>query len=694
MFEALDSIKEFSNSVISLSKAIIHRSPNLFDIGRYYSEISKRNERIAKSQEEYQSMNKDWYLTLCALSWDVYHDKDVPRTLGLHGFHPYNNKIDKRLLLNINYEDNQSGFRSQLYYRYTGSICEYVLAIKGTSCMKDYHLDVSQLYGEDILQYHHGVKIAKELAESILVEDLKTGKAKLYFTGHSLGGGIATLCSMVTGYKAIVFNPAGISANTIKTHSADILLPEYAQDSQIESVIMSHDIVNMVQDTFSEIGYEDADNISARGKKVYLDSALSGMSAHSISKIYLTIQHLNENRFQSNHNPSDSFNELQELIKCTINLNIEILFEKIVTTLSHDISNKEKKVIINKDQNDIKQRITREVSSLVLEKTGRGIAFSSERLFTIDADLLISKISITANDISQKILKLAFAFGMGSLLGPVGAAVSTVSVAAAMAYNSSKVNHGQIEALSVLSREIYVAQNRAQDYTFVRIKHLETIDIKKNIQFGTPEYNKCLLFHQNHLISELELFRRFMQRKIACATVSTWATIWQESMGFDSKGRPRLFESVIYGLCEDIIGDLIADLSSDSRLQAQVHGKATLAKTGDIVAHGTVGVAAKTVGELWAKIFPGSVWQRIFTKPVAKYVANASKILGTGAIALNIFIDFKDSYNIVNDNKKLDKEKEKLFLYVNKYMNGIITYYKDLDNFENVFTNLIKQQRT
>ena len=70
---------------------------------------------------------------------------------------------------------------------------------------RDAMTDIYQLWALPA-QYWEALQIAKQVSEYTAREP----GVKLYFTGHSLGGGLAQFVALVSKTKAIVFNSAGL----------------------------------------------------------------------------------------------------------------------------------------------------------------------------------------------------------------------------------------------------------------------------------------------------------------------------------------------------------------------------------------------------------------------------------------------------------------------------------------------------
>ena len=89
---------------------------------------------------------------------------------------------------------------------------DLVLAFRGSEPLSivDWIEDVKQAFGHS-KQYETAVELAKSLQKKA-----EERNVRLFFTGHSLGGGLATAAALATGCETIVFDSAGVSDGTIK----------------------------------------------------------------------------------------------------------------------------------------------------------------------------------------------------------------------------------------------------------------------------------------------------------------------------------------------------------------------------------------------------------------------------------------------------------------------------------------------
>ncbi|MDX1451678.1 MAG: DUF6792 domain-containing protein [Oleiphilaceae bacterium] len=104
---------------------------------------------------------------------------------------------------------------------------DLVVAYKGTEPLSpvDWVEDAEQVFGQSE-QYRDAVAFARDLSTQVDQYNTQNGLSgdaamKLTFTGHSLGGGLATASALATGREAFVFDAAGLSTGTISNLSLD-----------------------------------------------------------------------------------------------------------------------------------------------------------------------------------------------------------------------------------------------------------------------------------------------------------------------------------------------------------------------------------------------------------------------------------------------------------------------------------------
>lgn len=142
--------------------------------------------------------------------------------------------------LQIELNDPKSGFKARLFKNED----TYILAFAGTEPiykdMMDTVTDIRQGIGLDDKEYGQYAS-AVSLSDKINDKAEEDGK-KLIITGHSLGGGLATVAGAKTGADTYTFNAAGVHERTFKDHDLD---PENTK--HIQAYYSDKDPLNIAQ---------------------------------------------------------------------------------------------------------------------------------------------------------------------------------------------------------------------------------------------------------------------------------------------------------------------------------------------------------------------------------------------------------------------------------------------------------------
>jgi RHS repeat-associated protein len=97
-----------------------------------------------------------------------------------------------------------NGLRAALFSNGTDNVLVY--AGTSPSSLANWWANLKQAFGFRSEQYEAGIDLAVRLSETV---------SNLRYTGHSLGGGIASAAAIVTGGSARTFNAAGVHDNTL-----------------------------------------------------------------------------------------------------------------------------------------------------------------------------------------------------------------------------------------------------------------------------------------------------------------------------------------------------------------------------------------------------------------------------------------------------------------------------------------------
>jgi len=99
---------------------------------------------------------------------------------------------------------------------YTDGVGNYVVAYAGndTGGVEDVGTVIAQSAGFQTRQYDTAVTLAHQAENAF-------GGDNVVYTGHSLGGGLASMAAAATGSTAVTFNAQGIHDNTLRQHGLD-----------------------------------------------------------------------------------------------------------------------------------------------------------------------------------------------------------------------------------------------------------------------------------------------------------------------------------------------------------------------------------------------------------------------------------------------------------------------------------------
>lgn len=166
-------------------------------------------------------------------------------------------------------KDATSGFSSMLFQKQANDIQYYAYCTEGTemSSFKDWGNNLSQAFLFGISsQYSSSVNNAKQIDAAV------GNEAVLWFIGHSLGGGLASNNSLVTGRHAITFNAAGLNTNrvtfTLLWNNWRDLFHPINRSQRVHAFVLEGEILNTASWWIGQSAYGNKKTIKLKQKNV------------------------------------------------------------------------------------------------------------------------------------------------------------------------------------------------------------------------------------------------------------------------------------------------------------------------------------------------------------------------------------------------------------------------------------------
>ncbi len=186
--------------------------------------------QVAAKRQELQTAKID-----ASLAQDVYKDPPNPPA----GYHVANDKELAKLGLTPQMlEDGRSNFRARVYVGQDGRT---VVAFRGSQTKEDWKNDIQEGTGLNSEYYDRAIDIGQRIARS---------GQDVTFTGHSLGGGLASAAAVASGGQADTFNAAGINGDTVfQAKVANIAAGGQGKDVHVDAYYDSGDPLSKFQDS-------------------------------------------------------------------------------------------------------------------------------------------------------------------------------------------------------------------------------------------------------------------------------------------------------------------------------------------------------------------------------------------------------------------------------------------------------------
>ena len=172
------------------------------------------------------------------ISQHVYNGKGNLASVGVKKLS--NSELEKKGLDPSMMNHDDSGFKSGLYQDEGSG--EYIYAFAGTENGTDWAANFAQGLGRFSKQHQLAVDNTFAIRKAI-------GNSTLSTTGHSLGGGLASLAAAKYGLSSSTFNAAGLHSKTLERYQI-----KTSNHSKINSYFVRGEILSGIQDNTSLSG--------------------------------------------------------------------------------------------------------------------------------------------------------------------------------------------------------------------------------------------------------------------------------------------------------------------------------------------------------------------------------------------------------------------------------------------------------
>lgn len=247
---------------------------------------------------------RDIDIALAKMAADVYNDT----SLAIQGWRPLSDQelaaasIKREML-----SDVRSGFMARIYTDDRGS---YVLAFRGTNEGKDWTHNLRQGLGLEDAQYTAASRLSLKAVDAF--------REDLVITGHSLGGGLATLGAVTSGAPAVTFNSSGLSDATIRRVNRDPeavreaaehgLIRRYAVDHEILTTLQEKNLLTrgLLPDAIGhKIDLPDPEPLHGWKKLIPGSSLKHGLDVHGMDSVLESQQHAARNSLAHPAHPAN-----------------------------------------------------------------------------------------------------------------------------------------------------------------------------------------------------------------------------------------------------------------------------------------------------------------------------------------------------------------------------------------------------